>query len=79
MREELIEKVSKLYKSQYEKAKDVERKMLHVKKQLSEESKNLSHYEYKKLERRLALYKNDYEVELWMAKGMFLAREELLE
>jgi len=79
MREELIEKVSKLYRSQLDYVNSLKLEIADLKEQIYIGNKSLPHNEYKKLERRLKMTESEYEIEVYVAKGMFLAREELLE
>lgn len=79
MKEELIEKVSKLYRSQLDYVNSLKLEIADLKEQIYIGNKSLPHNEYKKLELRLKLTESECEMEVYVARGIFHAREELLE
>lgn len=72
-----FEKVDKLYREQMEKVITIEREIRDIKKKLQD--KDISHTQYISMERRLQLIENEHKCEMYIARGMSLAREELLE
>ena len=69
------EKVDKLYREQMEKVIRLEREIRDIKTRLQDEG--IVHTKYISMERRLRLVENEHKCEMYIARGMSLAREEL--
>lgn len=68
-----------MYRSQLDYVNSFKLEISNLKEQIYVGNESLPHNEYKKLERRLKLIESEYEVEVYVARGMFLAREGLFE
>lgn len=70
-----VEKVTKLYKEQMEKVITIEREIRDIKEKLKDT--DITHEQYISMERRLMHVENEHRCEMYIARGMSLAREEL--
>lgn len=75
MNSNLIENLSKLYEEYNISANDLLKSIDETREKLK--NKCIPHDEYIKLENELSLLKQDYNNEKHIAKGIFLAREEV--